>query len=121
MKKYAIQLFLTETLSVSLQQGTPGYAAPEMLRGNTPTFAVDIYSLGIVAWQMLSREIPFHGLHIHTIIYISARGTRPNDEALDDEFNGSYKELYRAIWSQSAEERPTLGEIINRLDLLVDC
>lgn len=53
-------------------RGTPGYAAPEMLRGDVPTFAADIYSLGIVAWQMLSREVPFHGLHIHTIIYIFA-------------------------------------------------
>lgn len=93
-----------------------------MLRGSTPTFAADIYSLGIVAWQMLSQQVPFHGLHIHTIIYISAKGTRPNDEVLDDELGGNYKELYRATWSQNVAERPTLSEIINRLsDLLVDC
>ncbi|XP_032665191.1 serine/threonine-protein kinase mos isoform X1 [Odontomachus brunneus] len=103
-------------------RGTPGYAAPEVLRGSTPTFAADIYSLGIVAWQMLSQQVPFHGLHIHTIIYISAKGTRPNDEALDDELGGDYRELYRATWSQNVAERPTLSEIINRLnDLLVDC
>ncbi|EFN78666.1 serine/threonine-protein kinase mos isoform X2 [Harpegnathos saltator] len=113
---------LLDELHISIKpRGTPGYAAPEMLRGNAPTFTADIYSLGIVAWQMLSRQVPFHGLHIHTIIYISAKGTRPNDEALDDEFNGGYKKLYRATWSQNAAERPKLGEIINRLDLLLHC
>lgn len=67
---------------------------------------------------MLSRQVPFHGLHIHTIIYISAKGTRPNDEALDDELDGDYKELYRTTWSQNAAERPMLSEIINRLNNL---
>ncbi|KYQ47249.1 hypothetical protein ALC60_13734 [Trachymyrmex zeteki] len=99
-------------------RGTPGYAAPEVLRGDVPTFATDIYSLGIVAWQMLSREVPFHGLHMHTIIYISVKGTRPEDEALDDEFDGRYKELFRAAWSQNIADRPSLHEIIIRLDLL---
>ncbi|XP_011636141.1 serine/threonine-protein kinase mos [Pogonomyrmex barbatus] len=97
---------------VSIQpRGTPGYTAPEILKGNIPTFATDIYSLGIVAWQMLSRQVPFYGLHIHTIIYISVKGTRPKDEALDDEFAGRYKELFRAAWSQHAVDRPSLDEI----------
>lgn len=89
-----------------------------MLRGDVPTFAADIYSLGIVAWQMLSREVPFHGLHIHTIIYISVKGTRPKSEDLDDEFDGRYKELFKAAWSQNISDRPTLSKIINKLDLL---
>ncbi|XP_011866588.1 PREDICTED: serine/threonine-protein kinase mos [Vollenhovia emeryi] len=110
---------LVDELHVSIRpRGTPGYAAPEVLRGDVPTFAADIYSLGIVAWQMLSREVPFHGLHIHTVIYISVKGTRPKDEALDDEFAGRYKELFRAAWSQNVADRPSLGEIIGRLDLL---
>ncbi|XP_014486179.1 PREDICTED: serine/threonine-protein kinase mos isoform X2 [Dinoponera quadriceps] len=100
--------------------GTPGYAAPEVLRGDAPTFAADVYSLGIVAWQMLSRKAPFHGLHIHTIIYISAKGARPDDGVLDDEFGGDYRELYRVMWSQDVAERPALREIISRLDLLLN-
>lgn len=98
-------------------RGTPGYTAPEVLRGDVPTFAADIYSLGIVAWQMLSREVPFQGLHIHTTIYISVKGTRPKSEALDDEFGGRYKELFKASWSQNIADRPALNEIISKLDL----
>nr|XP_012224595.1 PREDICTED: serine/threonine-protein kinase mos isoform X2 [Linepithema humile] len=102
-------------------RGTPGYASPEVLKGNVPTFAADIYSLGIVAWQMLSRKVPFHGLHVHTIIYISAKGTRPDDEALDDEYDGRYKELFRAAWSQNIADRPPMNEIIHRLSFFIDC
>ncbi|XP_072744198.1 proto-oncogene serine/threonine-protein kinase mos isoform X2 [Anoplolepis gracilipes] len=99
-------------------RGTPGYTAPEVLKGDVPTFAADVYSLGIVAWQMLSRKVPFHGLHSHTIIYISVKGTRPKSETLDDEFGGRYTELFKAAWSQNITDRPTLSEIINKLNLL---
>lgn len=39
--------------------GTPRYAAPEQLRGELPTVKIDIFALGIVAFQMLSRRDPY--------------------------------------------------------------
>ena len=39
--------------------GTPGYQAPEFLRGGLPHPAVDIYALGILFWQLDAREVPF--------------------------------------------------------------
>ena len=39
--------------------GTSGYQAPEFLRGGSPATYTDIYSLGILLWQLDSREIPF--------------------------------------------------------------
>ncbi|XP_078042721.1 proto-oncogene serine/threonine-protein kinase mos [Augochlora pura] len=99
--------------------GTPGYTAPEVLKGCKPTPAADIYSLGIVAWQMLSRKIPFAGLHSHTVIYLSARGSRPGDVNLDDEFRGAYKSLYRKMWSQNVKDRPTSINIIREIDTMM--
>lgn len=70
---------------------------------------------------MLSRKVPFHGLHVHTIIYISAKGARPDDEVLNDEYGGKYKELFRAAWSQNIADRPSMNEIIHRLSFFLDC
>lgn len=49
--------------------GTVAYAAPEVLRGARPTPSSDMYSYGILLWQVESRELPFSGEHPHVIIY----------------------------------------------------
>jgi Tol biopolymer transport system component len=38
--------------------GTPGYMAPEMLRGERPTKATDLFALGIVLHEVLTSERP---------------------------------------------------------------
>lgn len=68
---------------------------------------------------MMSRTLPFAGLHSHTIIYISAKGSRPTDDNIDDEFNGAYKALYRVMWSQNPIDRPIANKVISMVDTLI--
>lgn len=51
-------------------KGTVHYTAPEILSGQSPTAKCDIYSLGIVFWQMKRRKIPYAEYESHEeIIY----------------------------------------------------
>ena len=43
------------------QSGTPGYAAPEQIRGVAQTHAVDIFGLGAVLFKLLTNRTPFVG------------------------------------------------------------
>src|SRR6185369_8841530 len=39
---------------------TPDYASPEQIRGETITVASDVYSLGVVLYELMTGERPLH-------------------------------------------------------------
>ena len=48
--------------------GTPEYVAPEIIEGNTADGRADVYSLGVVAYQMLTGTTPFKGPTVGAIL-----------------------------------------------------
>lgn len=49
----------TKLTAPGMVLGTPLYMSPEQCRGEVPTASSDLYSLGVVMFQMLSGEVPF--------------------------------------------------------------
>jgi serine/threonine protein kinase len=49
--------------------GTPHYMAPEQAKGSTVDGRADQYSLGVVAYRMITGELPYTGDSVHTILY----------------------------------------------------
>ncbi len=45
--------------ATALGMMTPNYASPEQFRGETVSTATDIYSLGVILFEMLTNELPF--------------------------------------------------------------
>lgn len=60
-----------------IAMGTPYYIAPEQLRGESVDRRCDIFSLGVVAYELLTRKRPFDGQNISALIY-SITQTNPD-------------------------------------------
>jgi len=102
--------------------GTPGYQAPEFLRGHSPSPACDVYSLAILLWQLDSRDTPFQGLHPQTVMYqVVAAGVRPAvpEPAKACVNMASFTKLYQECWQSSPSSRPSINDIVETLSMLI--
>jgi tRNA A-37 threonylcarbamoyl transferase component Bud32 len=57
--------------------GTPAYMAPEQFKGFTADARTDIFSLAVVAYEMLSGELPFGRGTLADVVLAQARGVPP--------------------------------------------
>lgn len=51
----------TRVTMVGLAVGSTAYMAPEQARGQQVDFRADLYSVGVLAWEMLNGSLPYRG------------------------------------------------------------
>lgn len=82
---FGISKFLENTQKLaSTTIGTPYYISPEICSGQTYSFKSDIWSLGCLLYEMITRKKPFKGTHMHEIFFNILGG---NYEELSEEFS----------------------------------
>ncbi len=56
---FGISAVVDEKRAAGAPMGTARYMAPEACRGDAPTPQVDIYALGVIVYEMLTRALPW--------------------------------------------------------------
>ena len=57
--------------------GTPAYMAPEQFHGAAPDARTDVFSLGVIAYEMLCGELPFGRGTMADVVLAQSRGVPP--------------------------------------------
>lgn len=97
--------------------GTPAWMAPEVLRGDQYSRSADIYSYGIILWEVVSRKEPFKGLNPYAIAYkVGSEGLQLE---IPEECPAVWRTLMQLCWGLPAK-RPTVLQIVEILRELKD-
>ncbi|RIB25641.1 kinase-like domain-containing protein [Gigaspora rosea] len=89
--------------------GNLPYIAPEILRKCPYTTSSDIYSFGILMWEILIEKPPFHNREHNNLLMLDIiKGIRPG---LVKEPRW-YVSIMKRCWDAIPENRPTINEIV---------
>ena len=96
--------------SSGLITGTPAYMSPEQARGEHVDHRSDVYSLGVLVYEMLSARVPFDGETIssvmHQVLYDPPKPIKDISPALQTI-------LDRVLQKDPADRYQTAGEFSN--------
>ncbi|XP_030474040.2 uncharacterized protein LOC115691530 [Syzygium oleosum] len=96
-------------------RGTIPWMAPELFnnKNNTVTEKVDVYSFGIVMWELLTGEEPYANLRSEDIIAGILKGTlRPEIPSWCDP---AWRSLMERCWSTDVNSRPSFSDVAKEL------
>jgi len=85
------------------------YIAPEVLRGRPYTQASDIYSFGIVAYELFANSYPYPKMDGTNLALKVCQGLRPNIDKVP--LPQLLKDLIKKCWDVDPKKRPNAGEL----------
>jgi alpha-tubulin suppressor-like RCC1 family protein/tRNA A-37 threonylcarbamoyl transferase component Bud32 len=107
----------TALTMVGMALGTPAYMAPEQIDGNDLDARADVYSLGLVAWEMLIGRRAWTGEGLYAILYHQKHELPPDVRELRDDVPDRLAEVIaRAIEKRRDARWNSMREMLDALD-----
>ncbi|MGH7741940.1 MAG: serine/threonine-protein kinase [Candidatus Eiseniibacteriota bacterium] len=86
--------------------GTLPYMAPEVLRGERAEARSDLYSLGVVAFEMATGRRPFPNDEPHELMYTVLNQSPPAPRILNGKLSRFLEEIILRMLAKEADDRP---------------
>lgn len=94
--------------------GTPHWMSPEIMKKNIYEEASDIYSYGMIVWEILTKKVPYYGMTPNQIIGQVSDFKKIVD--IPNSGNYSLRKLIRYCLAYNPQDRPSFDIIIKYLE-----
>ena len=89
--------------------GTPYYLSPEIVQSQPYTFSTDVWSMGVMLYEMMALRPPFDAPSLHLLSMKIVRGAY---SPLPSTFSAGLKNLVQQCLNVNATRRPTVNAIL---------
>ena len=89
--------------------GTPSYMSPEQLAGKKVTGQSDIFSLGVMLFQMVTGKLPFTGDSMASLMYKIANEAHPAPESINPDVPRCVTVIINRAMAKDVEKRYQRG------------
>ncbi|XP_066287041.1 uncharacterized protein [Branchiostoma lanceolatum] len=96
-------------------RGTPAWMAPELINQGNITTKVDVYSFGMILWEMLTRKHPYLGLSMFQVMECVRLNQRPE---IPDYCPIGLSRLIGLCWAHNPARRSSFKDILISLESL---
>ncbi|KHG08348.1 Serine/threonine-protein kinase CTR1 [Gossypium arboreum] len=100
-------------LTTRTGKGTPQWMAPEVLRNELSDEKSDIYSFGVVLWELATEKIPWENLNSMQVI--GAVGFMNQRLEIPNGVDPRWASIIESCWHSDPQCRPTFQELLNKL------
>ncbi|KAJ0980584.1 hypothetical protein J5N97_008839 [Dioscorea zingiberensis] len=98
--------------STKTGKGTPQWMAPEVLRNEHSDEKSDVYSYGVVLWELVTEKIPWDNLNSMQVI--GAVGFMNQRLELPEDLDPQWVSIIESCWHSEPSCRPTFQELLER-------
>lgn len=107
---FGIARVLRHTYDVSRSMvGTPYYLSPEIIEGRPYSFKSDIWSLGVMLYEMCALKPPFEGMNMHFLAMHIVRG---KFQQIPLHFSRELRSLVNRMLTIDVSKRPSINQIL---------
>ncbi|XP_020196733.1 serine/threonine-protein kinase EDR1-like [Aegilops tauschii subsp. strangulata] len=94
----------------------PQWMAPEVLRSEPSTEKSDVFSYGVVLWELVTQKIPWDTRN--TMQVVGAVGFMDDRLEIPTDTDPQWASMIQSCWDSDPQHRPSFQELLERLQVL---
>jgi len=115
---FGVSISALGTTPLARKVDCPFWLAPEIMENKSFTEKADVYSVGVIFWELLTKQQIFSEVKFLSLIEkLVLEGKRPD---IPGDCIPSYQHLIEQCWAQKPEDRPSFSQVVLMIQKIIE-